>query len=406
VETTSTVNPFSWQGLGESLSSLRTAYAMGGFEAVLRDYGAILIVVVLAIAALFLLLLVVFMPSKRKVVRKRVVRVTRHAVAPPSENAAVQSERGEEPPETAAGNPQARSAQLFKRWAVTVAATVVVLAGSAATYVVTGSNGYCGQSCHFDAPEVMTALENRHADCVDCHEDGPIVGGFARLRMALAYAQSEDTTAIVSAPVSPARCLRCHRDVARDTVTTSTGVRVSHAELLASGRACSDCHPEVGHRERRSFAGGMARCTVCHDGDAASTECSLCHPKGSPLETELTMDDPGSSFVYPTVQVANRDCARCHTDQEECIGCHNGFQLPHPTEFREGGHAPLAAFSRRERCYQCHTIYWCGDGRCHNAFTPHDPDRWLVEHQTGTSDTCGGCHKAWDYQGNWCEVCH
>lgn len=404
METSQTVVASGWESLASYVDAMRTAYATGGFSALMEDYSAALAVVAIAALVLVLLVTVLLMPSRRKIVRRRVVRVSQRRVAPvtvPAES------EGPEPSDEDAGAPgRVSPRELARRWGVTVVCLLILLAGFVASYVITGSNGYCGQSCHFEQPAVVLALENPHADCVDCHESGIVSGGFARLRMAYEYTRSENTTGVVSEPVSPARCLRCHRDIARDTVTTSTGVRVSHAEMLASGRACSDCHQDVGHRERRSFAGGMARCTVCHDGTTASSECAQCHPDGSPLAEPLTINDPGSSFQYPTVQAANRECERCHVDQEACIACHNGFQLPHSTEFREGGHGRLAAFNRRERCYKCHTIYWCGDGTCHNAFTPHDPERWLLEHQTGTSEKCGGCHIAWDHQGNWCDVCH
>lgn len=406
METTSTVTGINLESLETYYRAIRHAYAMGGLEAVMRDYGMVLAVALLAVLVLVLLLVVLLLPRRRKIVHKRVVRVTRHAMpsgaAPSVEPEAVGE--GESEPAAESGR---TTAGLLKRWSIPIVCGVIVIAGFVAAYVVTGSNGYCGQSCHFEDPVVMTALENRHADCIDCHESGPVSGGVSRLRMAYAYSRSETSVVDASVPVSPTRCLRCHRDVARDTVETATGVRISHKEVLASGRTCSDCHENVGHRERRSAEGGMAQCTVCHDGKTASAECSLCHPGGTPLVAKRTMDDAGSAYSYPTVQVANRDCSRCHgTNNKKCLNCHNGFLLPHPEEFREGGHAPIAAFDGRERCYKCHSIYWCGDGKCHQSFTPHDAGTWPVEHRKGTSETCGSCHIAWDGTGNWCDVCH
>ena len=150
----------------------------------------------------------------------------------------------------------------------------------------------------------------------------------------------------------------------------------------------------------------MSSCTVCHDGVTAASECEVCHADGSPLEVVRTVGSSAASFPYSPVQVANRDCSRCHGSEEKCVDCHNGFVLPHPKEFLDGGHGRIAAFEGKNRCFKCHTIAWCGSGKCHHAFSPHDAGRWPTEHQTGTSKLCGSCHIAWDGEGNWCDVCH
>ena len=129
----------------------------------------------------------------------------------------------------------------------------------------------------------MAAVENEHADCVDCHESGPVSAGAARLRMAVAYlCRGRDD--VFAGAGRPPRCLRCHGDIERETLEAPAGLRVSHKEILTSGRACSDCHRGVGHTAGRSFAGGMASCTVCHDGETAAGTCETCHAGGSPLE--------------------------------------------------------------------------------------------------------------------------
>lgn len=399
METSASVSTISMQALSEYYETLTRAYDMGGLEAVIRDHGLVLAAAALALLIVVLLLVLLLMPSRRKIVRKRMVRVTRQAVAAQGvpEAASLESSEGEAP-----AAPPVRDGR-WKRWGVPALWGLIVFGAFMATYIVTGSNGYCGQSCHVEDPHVATAVENRHADCVDCHESGPVFGGVARLRMAIAYLRSGETTGS-SLPVDPSRCLRCHEDVAEDTVETAAELRVSHKEILGGGRTCGDCHVDVGHREGRSLEGGMARCTACHDGTTADSACETCHVGGSPLARPRTVDSSTSTFVYPKVQVASRDCSRCHGGDRECVDCHNGFVLPHPSEFREGGHGRIAAFDGKERCFKCHSLEWCSS-RCHGAFA-HDSERWPKEHQTGTSATCGSCHPAWDGTGDWCDVCH
>ncbi len=192
----------------------------------------------------------------------------------------------------------------------------------------------------------MTAVENEHADCIDCHESGPVSGGSARLRMAVAYDAADEATIFTRARRSTALSA-LPRDIESEIAGRAAGLRVSHKEILASGRTCSDCHRDVGHTAGRSFQGGMSSCTVCHDGKTAASECETCHAGGSPLEAVRTVGSSAASFAYSPVQVANRDCSRCHGRDQKCLDCHNGFVLPHPDEFRNGGHGRYRRLCRQ-----------------------------------------------------------
>ena len=207
METSTTVEALGLQGVGALYSTMLKTYASGGVEALMREHGLVIAMVALALVVLVLLAVVVFMPSRRKVTVRRRVRVTRQAVAaePARQEAEDAGEVAEEPAAAQAPAPW------WQAWIVPVVAGVIVLAAFIGTYVVTGSNGYCGQSCHVENPRVVTAVENNHGDCIDCHESGPVSGGVARLRMAVGYLASDEPT-ITSVPVDPRRCLSCHRE--------------------------------------------------------------------------------------------------------------------------------------------------------------------------------------------------
>ena len=367
--------------------------------------------VVLGLLCVLLVATVLFMPSKRKVVRKRRVRrVRRKVVGRPAAAGGTESTLAEAGSAlgvaAVAEKPAARSRRRAGAfvWAL-VWASLLVLSVVVA-YEVTGSNRYCGETCHATNPHVVLAVKLNHADCIDCHEPDPISGVTSRVRMSLARA-AEESASVVARPIDPGQCLECHENVASVIVRTDAGLIVSHKEILAGGRTCSDCHPDTGHRKGTSIVGGMSRCTDCHDGVFASRACVTCHEAGSPITVANPAKKLRSAFDYgPAVRAANRQCARCHGAERRCRACHNGLVLPHPRAFVEGGHARMSAFAGKERCFKCHGIAWCSNTGCHNAFSAHSETAWRLGHQTGTSEACGSCHIAWDGKGNWCDVCH
>jgi NapC/NirT cytochrome c family, N-terminal region len=348
-----------------------------------------------------LIVAIVRMPAKRKVVHKRRVRRVRRRVVAAQPMSTHETEPAAslgEAPAPVKSRRRMSVALMASVWAVLVLLTVV------ATYALTGSDGYCGESCHGGDKHVALALKYRHASCVACHEPDPVSGLAARFRMAISQVATKAD--VVGTPVDPALCLRCHQNTVSTVVATKTGVRVSHKEILAGGRTCTDCHVDVGHRKGRSFVGGMSGCTACHDGVVAKRTCPTCHSGGSPLSTPGAATRANSPFDYPALRVANRNCAACHGAEKQCVACHNGLVLPHPAAFVQGGHARMAAFSGKDICFKCHSLAWCGDTRCHNGFSAHDEKTWRLGHQTGTSAQCGSCHTGWNGKGDFCKVCH
>jgi hypothetical protein len=367
-----------------------------------RGNVLVIVLMVLGVLALAALATLVLMPAQRKVVRRRRVRRVRKAVVATLSTESV--EQGSDADglidDGAAASSASAGRSVFITAVVWVVVCILVFVG---TYLATGTNSYCGQSCHATDRHVALAVTHPHGQCIGCHESDPVTGLASRFRMAYVY-QFEQVK-VVSVPVDPARCIRCHRDVVRNVVHTSAGISVSHKAILAGGRTCSDCHAGVGHRRGRSFVGGMSSCMACHDGKSAPRTCTTCHSKGSPIAS-VSPKRSDSTFDYPAVRVANRDCARCHGAEKKCIACHNGFVLPHPTEFIRGGHARPAGFGGKERCFKCHSIAWCGSGRCHNAFSAHNEKTWSKGHQAGTSAQCASCHLSWNGQGDFCKLCH
>lgn len=372
--------------------------SMSAFAPVASSRATLLVVLaILAFIVTAVVVAVILLPPQTKVVRRRKVRRVRRAV-PVAESTSAKEVAAPTIPSAEASQP--------RRWRAFVPVLfwlVLVIGVFWATYAVTGTARYCGESCHLASRHVALAVRYPHGDCIDCHESGPISGMASRFRMA--YSHQMGVRRIVSAPIDPARCTGCHRQLTKSTIVTRTGLKVSHTEILAGGRTCSDCHASVGHRRGSSLAVGMASCMGCHNGVKASRECRVCHRQGSPIASVAPLRKD-SSFEYPAVRVANRNCARCHGTQTECIECHNGFVLPHPTVFVRGGHARVAAFGGKERCFKCHEIAWCGSGKCHHNFSAHNEKIWPREHQAGTSAQCGSCHLSWSGRGDFCRLCH
>lgn len=285
------------------------------------------------------------------------------------------------------------------------AATVPLLAlGSlVATYAITGVDTVCMESCHADSAAVAQVHENDHryrARCVECHEEGSgadLVTAIAS-RSTMLVAEAGLTDAAPSRPVTSAACLGCHEDVLQGVLESDrVNVRMSHAEPIASGMDCVDCHGPVGHLgESARISVSMDVCLGCHDGDAAPTECSACHTTDiaavgrDSLSGEETRITGSGRYQYPPVEVSDRDCGGCHELETQCDPCH-GTRLPHPERFVQGYHAKDAAWSKKETCFRCHEEVWDCQ-QCHSPFSVGHLDSWVRDHQSAEWDSGCGCH--------------
>ena len=287
---------------------------------------------------------------------------------------------------------------------------VLVVVG---TYVATGTQQYCAGTCHAGTRAVTVAAKDAHQSvaCVSCHE-GP---GVTALPVALASRtrhvamQLTGRTAVATRPVPSDRCLPCHSaQIATVTTDPETGIRMSHAEPLAAGLTCAECHTQAGHGTVPA-KGMMNVCVRCHNDRTAPAFCALCHKS-----------DPGQAAAkqqtFPQVRMGPiQDCGGCHA-QTTCDNCH-GIRMPHTTDFIAGGHAKQGAFGGKTLCYRCHVVTDCG--KCHdtsgaNAAVGHPywghPGDWKTDHKAQPATSACGCHTAKQpprLQGQpFCKLCH
>lgn len=348
--------------------------------------------------------------GRRVVVRRRVAAVPGHApgtvparVAVPSPGVSLAA-----PAKRAAKRRRARTPQQRAR-AARIALWVDVLLVAAAIVVLYGGtslDSYCMKLCHANGALAVrrSAADHPHVACIACHEDPLPLGllGNAAQRTRYVAARLEGRTTVQTADVPSSRCLRCHGDLDRHASTREPSIRMSHAEPLAAGMACTDCHADAGHGTGTERI-GMSRCVTCHDGSAASAKCSTCHR----TDPDKTYAEERYFDKVPARQVT--DCGGCHP-QTTCDACH-GVRLPHSAAFIAQGHAKVAAFGGKKTCYRCHTESMCS--RCHlTPFEGGHPKNWITAHQAEPKTAGCNCHAVksagGDYGGkkSFCAVCH
>lgn len=289
---------------------------------------------------------------------------------------------------------------------------LLLLAALVAGYALTGTDAMCAQTCHANQATVRQAVELDHAKCVDCHEQsgvgGVVPNTLTRGRMVVAQLSGGTPGGAV---VDSSRCESCHtRDIAR-TVTSVRGIMMSHAEPSAGGITCGSCHTTSGHTARRDYS--MSSCIACHGGADASTECDTCHAR-DPYDTAPQTAGSGESSAtvgsgkisYPVVQVGHLGCGGCHDEPRECDSCHK-LRMPHSEAFIAGGHAPAAAWEKKELCLEkCHDIQWCGSS-CHRRFESAHAGDWKSEHKRAPKDAGCVCHQARTGRTEpMCVLCH
>jgi len=234
--------------------------------------------------------------------------------------------------------------------------------------------------------------------------------------MLMVYGTMQGAEPPTSVRVDSENCLECHQAIKTGVRLSSSRIKMSHEEVIAQGQPCTTtCHSLAGHGTR-SYVAGMSPCITCHDGVKASADCDVCHV-GDPAQS-WTASAEGTSTLgsgdiqYPTVTAANRDCGACHNLKRECDSCH-GIRMPHPEEFREGGHALQSAFEGKKTCWNCHQPADCNTGGCHQAMSAErvsgHGSNWKSQHGVGGANTACSCHDA-RMRGirnkPFCYVCH
>jgi hypothetical protein len=262
---------------------------------------------------------------------------------------------------------------------------------------------YC-RSCHEMSRDHRSWERSTHrsVECANCHQDpgafGYVLFKVRQLDMVLARL-SRGYEKPITANVSNASCLQCHRRGIRDSLVVS-GLRVRHRDILAAGYKCVQCHNTAGHGGAvvRPIRPSMDQCSACHNGKRASAACSGCHVVDIGRSVSAQ-----SGNNYPAVRLGKTTtCRGCHS-VASCNKCH-GLELPHPTDWLSGlTHAPAGAFERREQlCSKCHSDIYCN--QCHKL--PGHGLNWKAEHGVGgpyKQEGCLGCHVR---VANLCGICH
>lgn len=280
------------------------------------------------------------------------------------------------------------------------AVIVLAVASSLASgYAFTSQDRYC-LYCHVPAGDGGVAAAQGDAahggaSCVSCHEEPGALLGNAVARVGDVSARLGSGDPGHRAVVRSGRCLACHtEDVAAPSVDTTTGVAMSHAEPLAAGWACADCHKGGGHApvvEKHA----MSQCLVCHNAEDASAACETCHTTDVAAASGLSAER-----VFGRAAITSTDCEGCHS-MENCDACH-GLRMPHPEEFLKT-HPRYAGFDRKQQCLErCHTQADCG--ACHGAWNSHGAN-FRDEHMSLPRDSaCTTCHSR--HEGSMCALCH
>lgn len=298
-------------------------------------------------------------------------------------------------------------ARRFERIAYVVAAVLAVLYASGTLYVKSASTSTC-ERCHTSKSAVVASWSkgvHRTQPCWSCHGGGGVLGGVeARLAYVRWVSPSARATDIKTrAQVADDVCTRCHREAIKGTVTVGE-VRIRHAEPLAKGYHCVDCHSETGHRSSSSAGRRtqqMQVCILCHDGKTATAECTTCHVEDVGRIRATSADE------LPKVEMgAPQTCRGCHSIKK-CNDCH-GLEMPHTLLFMStGAHAKEAAFERHAVCMKCHDEKkFCN--RCHRfADGNHGGASWRLQHGTKAralgEDKCVLCH---NHSKDFCGLCH
>jgi nitrate/TMAO reductase-like tetraheme cytochrome c subunit len=282
----------------------------------------------------------------------------------------------------------------------------------AATAVMTASTPVC-LTCHEQSNHALSQAErdpHEHVRCVRCHDGGDTIVSFTT---AVPRRVEHVVTGILKDKPTgdygtlDRSCESCHAsDIARVTTNKARAVKMSHAEPLAAGAECLDCHT-VNDGVVGVATTKMQPCLRCHDDKTAPAACSSCHT-GDIANAVVGRSEPTTATAEPLVQ--NIDCGGCHA-QDTCDACH-GVRLPHTQEFMDHGHARAGVedlwYNGGRTCGKCHNDTNRPCTSCHKGKFLSHGSTFRTLHTSGTPGGCDTCHAGMAYRNDrdFCELCH
>ncbi len=288
--------------------------------------------------------------------------------------------------------------------ALAFALLVCVIAVAYTTVALPGCAGCHFKVSGFEEQTSSTVHASAGTTCVDCHVASDHVLSRTKFGFYETYGmwvRFLDPTATDVTAVKDDRCLACHADVMDKTLEVR-GLRIIH-ESCSAGRACVDCHSEVGHAAATSWSriASMNDCTSCHRVQNISLECETCHT--GKVEIERSSRPEFAVTHGPTWQQTHGmgqmgSCSVCHTEAK-CGKCH-GPGVPHAQNFILD-HAEISQRDDAE-CLACHDNSFCYS--CHLTDMPH-PRTFVQSHSSTVNKdgdaSCLRCHAESD-----CSTCH
>ncbi len=258
---------------------------------------------------------------------------------------------------------------------------------------------YCN-SCHSMKPFYKSWQNSTHArqKCIDCHiEPGVENTVFFTLRVINpVYTAGLSKPKGVNKP-SNKTCLKCHT---QERTISPTGILVIPHELHVKQEKlnCVDCHEFLVHypNSKGLNTPTMVSCmNDCHDGNEASKDCLICHPKGSSPSTHAAAD--WIDIHEREYKKNEAECSKCHNN---CNRCHKLRPKSHTDKWKFSPHAEQAGSLDSKSCGTCHDQKLCSE--CHQKH----PLDWEQTHYKpileNSAKPCYKCHES----ASFCNKCH
>ncbi len=183
-------------------------------------------------------------------------------------------------------------------------------------------------------------------------------------------------------------------------MTVYHGIKMTSKAHRERGISCVKCHSRIVHgpegRYQNTPTMETCRSSGCHDGEAASDECNVCHITLG-TKAPVAFDSEWVDEHKADVEHNEDTCTDCHS-QNYCDSCHSSAR-PHKNDWLK--RHDEEAQKGEERCNTCHIDRFCTN--CHEIKKKHSLD-WLDIHASEAEDkieSCEVCHK-----DDFCIDCH